>query len=181
MIEKPTYIFDRDFEWRHLTAFAERGADGARLGVVSGRRRQGKTFLLNALVQQAGGLYFGATQATEAESLRLFAQALAAQVDAPVLPRFASWDEAITYLFSLGGAVPGPVVIDEFPYLSAASPALPSILQREVDRRVSNAAAGDGVCLLLCGSALSVMGRLLAGSAPLRGRANLELVVRPFS
>jgi hypothetical protein len=36
------------------------------------------------------------------------------------------------------------------------------------------------VSLLLCGSAFSVMGRLLAGNAPLRGRASLELVVRPF-
>ena len=34
--------------------------------------------------------------------------------------------------------------------------------------------------LLLCGSAMSVMGGLLASSAPLRGRAQLELVVRPF-
>jgi uncharacterized protein len=31
--------------------------------------------------------------------------------------------------------------------------------------------------LLLCGSAMSFMGRLLGGSAPLRGRASLELVV----
>ena len=30
--------------------------------------------------------------------------------------------------------------------------------------------------LLLCGSALSFMGGLLAGGAPLRGRAGLELV-----
>jgi hypothetical protein len=37
-----------------------------------------------------------------------------------------------------------------------------------------------GIRLLLCGSAMSVMGRMLAGSAPLRGRASLELVVRPF-
>jgi hypothetical protein len=35
--------------------------------------------------------------------------------------------------------------------------------------------------LLLCGSAMSVMGGLLSGRAPLRGRAGLELVVQPFS
>jgi len=34
--------------------------------------------------------------------------------------------------------------------------------------------------LLLYGSAMSVMGGLLAGSAPLRGRASLELLVQPF-
>ncbi|MEU6738239.1 AAA family ATPase [Streptosporangium sandarakinum] len=34
--------------------------------------------------------------------------------------------------------------------------------------------------MLLCGSAMSVMGGLLPGTAPLRGRAGLEMVVRPF-
>ncbi|WP_240506480.1 ATP-binding protein [Thermoactinospora rubra] len=57
------------------------------------------------------------------------------------------------------------------------TPALPSIIQREVDRAVS---ADEPVSLLLCGSAMSVMGGLPAGGAPLRGRASLELIVRPF-
>ncbi|WP_322780527.1 ATP-binding protein [Frankia sp. Cas4] len=174
---KPARIFDRDFEWRQLAAFAARDRGQPRLGVVSGRRRQGKTFLIEALARETGGMYFGATQATEAESLHLFAETLAEYVQAPVPPRFVSWDEAVTYLFAVAGSRPGPVVIDEFPYLSAASPALPSILQREIDRAVARA---NSISLLLCGSAVSVMGRMLAGSAPLRGRASLELVVRPF-
>ncbi|HEX7745024.1 MAG TPA: ATP-binding protein [Micromonosporaceae bacterium] len=149
---------------------------GVQLGVVSGRRRQGKTFLLEALARETGGLYFGATQATETEALRLFAQAVSAWVDAAVPLHFPSWDDAVTYLFSLRNR-PGPVVIDEFPYLSSVSPSLPSIVQREIDRAVSG---GGDVRVLLCGSAMSVMGGLLAGSAPLRGRASLELVVRPF-
>ena len=176
---KPHYIFDRDVEWRHLVSFAsDTGAARAgRLAVVSGRRRQGKTFLVEALARHSGGLYFGATQATEVESLRLFEQALAEHLDAPAPPRLADWDDAVRYLFSILGAMSGPVVIDEFPYLSKASPALPSILQREIDRSVREARPG---ALVLCGSALSVMGGLLAGSAPLRGRASLELIVRPF-
>jgi uncharacterized protein len=174
---KPDRIFDRDFEWQQLAAFAERATARPQLGVVSGRRRQGKTFLLEALAQATGGLYFGATEATEFESLHLFADEVGAWVDTAVPLRFASWDEAIRFLFSLTGATARLVVIDEFPYLSKASPALPSIIQREIDRA---AARGSGISLLLCGSAMSVMGRMLAGSAPLRGRASLELVVRPF-
>ncbi|MGH3848748.1 MAG: AAA family ATPase, partial [Pseudonocardiaceae bacterium] len=84
---------------------------------------------------------------------------------------------AVRYLFAIAGSLSGPVVIDEFPYLSTVSPALPSILQREIDRVASE---GTTISLILCGSAMSVMGRLLAGSAPLRGRATLELVIRPF-
>lgn len=177
MNAKPDRIFDRDVEWRHLTAFVSRAGTRPQLGVVSGRRRQGKTYLLEALARETAGLYFGATQATETDSLRQFAEESGRYVAAPVPPRFADWDEAIRYLFATGARSGRLVVIDEFPYLSKVSPALPSILQREIDRAASE---GTSPSLILCGSAMSVMGGLLAGSAPLRGRANLELVVQPF-
>lgn len=177
MIDKPARIFDREFEWRHLSGFAARGRERAQLGVVSGRRRQGKTYLLEALARETEGFFYSATEATERESLSLFSRALASYTGAPVPIRFDDWDEAITQLFAVGAQTGRLMVIDEFPYLTKASPSLPSIVQREVDRAVSR---DSRVSLLLCGSAMSVMGGLLAGSAPLRGRANLELVVRPF-
>lgn len=175
-MQKPAGVFARDTEWANLARFAATVTDYPRLGVVSGRRRQGKTFLIEALAEMTGGLYFGATEATETESLALFATALGNHLGQASPPRFDSWDEAVRFLFALDPAS-GPFVIDEFPYLSKVSPALPSILQREIDRAAS---AQRGINLLLCGSAMSVMGRLLSGSAPLRGRANLEMVVRPF-
>lgn len=51
---------------------------GALLGVVSGRCRQGKTYLLDAACRAAGGFYFGATEATDAESLRRIGTVLTA-------------------------------------------------------------------------------------------------------
>jgi AAA+ ATPase superfamily predicted ATPase len=175
-MQKPEWIFARDREWANLTQFATAPGDYPQLGVVSGRRRQGKTYLIEALAELTGGLYFGATEATETESLALFATALADHLGQPSPPLFGNWDEAVRYLFALDPAS-GPFVIDEFPYLSKVSPALPSIFQREIDRAAS---AGRRINVLLCGSAMSVMGRLLAGSAPLRGRATLEMVIRPF-
>jgi uncharacterized protein len=180
VVAKPDWVFDRETEWRELVDFVSvRQSGRPRLGVVTGRRRQGKTYLLQALAAACGGFYFGATQATETESLALFGDAWAAYSGAAAPPRLESWDAAIRLLFAAqrDGAGPGLVIIDEFPYLSAASPALPSILQRELDH---GAVAGGDTTLLLCGSALSVMGGLLSGSAPLRGRAGLEIVMRPF-
>ena len=69
-MERPDDLFDRADEWSALTRFVTDDRPGATLGVVSGRRRQGKTFLLDAACQAAGGFYFGATEATAAESLR---------------------------------------------------------------------------------------------------------------
>jgi hypothetical protein len=81
-------------------------------------------------------------------------------------------------MFSSFSDRPALVVIDEFPFLSKTSPALPSIIQRELGPGGSGRTSS--VRLVLCGSAMSVMGGLLAGQAPLRGRASLELVVQPF-
>jgi len=180
MTAKPERIFDRDVEWRQLAGFVSRPARSRPgLGIISGRRRQGKTYLLQAVTEAHGGFYFGAVEATEADSLRQFADALARWSGATLPPRLTNWDEAMRYLFAPDGAsVPRLVAMDEFPYLSTASPALPSILQREIDQGVTT---GSDVTILLCGSALSVMGGLLSGNAPLRGRAGLEVVIRPFS
>ncbi|ELP69879.1 AAA family ATPase [Streptomyces turgidiscabies] len=178
-MDKPAEMFDRDFEWSALSRFIADPQPGATLGVVSGRRRQGKTFLLDAACRATGGFYFGATEATDAESLRRIGTALTAHVR-PASPfHFADWAEAIDALLALGSERPVPVVIDEFPYLAKANPELPSIIQ-EALRTLRDQRTASRTRLLLCGSALPFMGRLLSGNASLRGRAGLELIVRPL-
>jgi uncharacterized protein len=175
---KPEYVFDRDREWQGLARFASASSDVATLGVVSGRRRQGKSFLLEALCSELGGFYFPAAEATEAESLRMFTEALTRHTgEVPEVP-FRDWNDAIPYLFRQFSDSSVPVVIDEFPFLAKSSPSLPSIIQRELGPGGSG--RRSRARLLLCGSAMSVMGKLLSGRAPLRGRAGLELIVRPF-
>lgn len=172
-------MFDREFEWSALTRFAMSERAGAELGVISGRRRQGKTFLLRALIQATGGFYFAAEEGADRESLRSLGAALADHLDLPSPLALSGWREAIDALLALGRERPVPVVIDEFPYLVRANPSLPSIIQNafaplRAERESSRAR------LLLCGSAMSFMGRLLGGQAPLRGRAGLELIVPTF-
>ncbi|MGH3544675.1 MAG: hypothetical protein ACRDPW_01890 [Mycobacteriales bacterium] len=42
-MEKPAHLFDRDHEWSTLIRFVTDQTPGATMGVVYGRRRQGKT------------------------------------------------------------------------------------------------------------------------------------------
>lgn len=175
MLSKPEDMFDRDFEWDELTRFARSDTGRATLGIVSGRRRQGKTFLLDAITEQSDGFMFTATQTTQADSLHQIGLQLARYLGEPTPFRFADWDEAITRLMRVATSGPKPVVIDEFPFLAKASPALPSVIQRALEPSAQR--GNTPVRLLLCGSALSFMGKLLSGNAPLRGRAGLELVV----
>jgi uncharacterized protein len=176
-IAKPGRVFDRDREWAGLIRFASNRHPEALLGVVSGRRRQGKSFLLEALASTTGGLYFPALEETEAVALRAFAAALTRQGIA-VNRTLRDWGDAIGLLLSTVRDQPRVVVIDEFPFLVKASPSLPSVIQRELGPGGSG--HGSLARLLLCGSAMAVMGQMLSGSAPLRGRASLELLVRPF-
>jgi AAA+ ATPase superfamily predicted ATPase len=169
-------MFDRDQEWRALSAFATEPAAGARLGVVSGRRRQGKTFLLRALSQAIGGFYFAADEATDRESLNRLGSELADHLNAPAPFTFDTWHPAIDALLALGRDRRIPVIIDEFPYLVRANPQLPSIVQNAL-APLRGEREASRTSLLLCGSAMSFMGRLLSGNAPLRGRAGLELIV----
>ena len=175
MVDKPVEMFDRDFEWEELVRYATYQGPRATLGVVSGRRRQGKTFLLDAVVRATGGFLFTATETTEADALRQFGEALGTYCGEPSPFRFANWDEAITRLMRIATSGPTVAVIDEFPFLAKASPALPSIIQRALDPTAQH--TNTPVRLLLCGSALSFMGKRLAGNAPLRGRAGLDLIV----
>jgi hypothetical protein len=181
-IAKPERIFGRDRDWHALVSYAENQQPEATLGVVSGRRRQGKTYLLTALAEAMGGFYFEAEEATGAEALRLLGRAIGEFSDAPGDLRLNDWDDALSAMFALSARRSVPLIIDEFPLLMRADPGLPSKLQRHLDESWSGRSSSGGpVRLLLCGSAMSVMGRLLAGQAPLRGRAGLELIVRPLA
>src|ERR1700755_351470 len=177
---KPPHVFGRDREWKALADFAADPRPEAPLGIVSGRRRQGKPYLLRALAAATGGFFFEAAEATEAESLRMFGAALARQVSSPADFTFSGWEDALRYFVTLAGQHPVPLIIDEFPYLVKASPALPSLLRREIDGHGPSQIGANRARILLCGSPMSVMGGLLAGTAPLRGRAGLEMVIKPF-
>lgn len=183
-MEKPTALFDRDQEWKALTSFVSNSASSLSLGVVSGRRRQGKTYLLQALTHVTGGFYFAAEESTEPESLTQLGRALADYLQTPGQFVFESWADAMNELIK--HCAGRTIVIDEFPYLLKSSPALPSVIQHVIDQsshpwdtdhQDSNSSSTQ---LILCGSAMSVMGTLLSGTAPLRGRASLELIVKPF-
>lgn len=180
MTNKPVQLYDRDSEWRELTEFTTSDQAGATLGLVYGRRRQGKTLLLQLLTLGTGGFMFPATQQGEAQNLADLGAAYAEYRGLRQPVHFRDFREALTELLRLGEEQPTAVVIDEFPYLVSATPALPSYLQQELSP-LGHARQHTRTRMIVCGSALTTMSGLLGGGAPLRGRARLELIVRPFN
>jgi uncharacterized protein len=172
----PKDIFDRGGEWRELTAFIN---EPSRLGVVWGPRRAGKSVLLSALAEAAGGLYIEAVRQDPALSLADIGRVVGARVGVGTV-RYATWSEAFDGLLSLPNCP--IVVLDEFGYLCEASPELPSIIQRAIDRsrRGKLATSKPTGRLVLCGSAVAQISHLLDRDQPLFGRAQLAQVVDAF-
>ncbi len=179
-LPKPAELFDRNAEWADLATFATNDRPGATLAVVYGRRRQGKTLLLELLAERTGGFMAVGLEQSSAQNLDAVSRAYGAFADIDVPVTFRSWEDVIDALFALGeGRGPTTVVLDELPYLQKTAPEIPSLIQRALSPRGS-ARQRSRTRLILCGSAFSVMAGLLTGTAPLRGRATREVVVNPF-
>jgi hypothetical protein len=76
-----------------------------------------------------------------AESLRLFAGAVSRYTREVSEVPYRDWNDAVADLFGAFRGPAAPVVIDEFPFLTRASPALPSIIQRELGPGAADGAA----------------------------------------
>ena len=155
---------------------------GANLVLVWGRRRAGKTRLLGELAAGKRAIFYGATQQSSAAELAGLSESARRALqpsgtDLLALGDFTSWDVALDYLAEQAAEKRLLVVLDEFPYLIGSAPALPSLIQRFWDHR----ARDTRLMLVLCGSAQAAMLDLQAVSAPLYGRIDRRLQVRPFA
>jgi uncharacterized protein len=175
---KPPELFDRDREWERVTDFVASPLGGCSLGIVYGRRRQGKTTLLQHLCSATGGFYWQADDAEPATNLVSLSIAWSQWSSTAGPIRFGTWDEAIDHLTRRKDR-PTAIVLDEIGRVIGKYPRLPSIIQRHLGP-VGSTATDNWTRLVLCGSAFGQMRRLLDGPAPLRGRASLELAVQPF-
>lgn len=167
-------LVDRDREQAQLWEAAEQAPS---LAVVVGRRRVGKSFLLASTLTGERVISFQGDEQGERQHLELLAEeAGRVLLGAPAL-RFDSWEAALDFFGTQAAQAPLTLVLDEFQYLWNAQPALDSIIQRHWDRWQR---AGSPIVIVLCGSALSLMERLLSHGSPLYGRATLRLLITPL-
>ena len=159
---------NRDAELRELDAAAKRGG----LMVLYGRRRVGKTRLLRHWLQRHDGLYTQAIEAQRDLQIAQVFQDLGSRLETAMVPK--SWPELLEILALQKNR--WILCLDEFPYLTAVDPTLPSRLQSWLDHKLP-----DGCLLLLAGSSTRMMSDLfLHRAAPLYGRARKLLQVRPM-
>ena len=155
----------------------EFAADRPSLVVVYGRRRVGKSTLIQEAVRGIPHVLYQATRVAPSLNLEAFKDEIARSLGASeVLAGLADWLSVFHYLAHAAGQHRGlAVVLDEFPYLSDAS--LPSIIQKFWD---SGAPRTGRLKLVLCGSLISQMEELLAERNPLYGRKTMSMDVAPL-
>ncbi len=179
-MQRPADLFDRESEWAALDGFASGDRPGLELGIVSGRRRQGKSYLLRRTAAAHGGIYSLALEEERRPALDRFGHAIAGALGVPAALQLEDWAQALRLALGLGQSGGGRlVVLDEFPYLLHGAPELPSTIQAIYDE-ARNEPGTAAARLVLCGSAFAIMSELLSGARPMRGRARLDLLVRPF-
>ena len=158
---------------RELAALGDLDRGGG-LAVVWGRRRIGKTRLLLEWCERTGGVYTVADQSAPDLQRAYFARAVSQALPGFADATYPDWERLLSRLAAeaTAAAFTGPIVIDELPYLVAAAPELPSILQRWVDHDAKRA----GLRIALAGSSQRMMqGLVLSHDAPLYGRARVTL------
>ena len=146
--------------------------------VIYGRRRVGKTTLINEFCRGKKAIYFVAVQSTAKENLEILsAQILAAlSPESPKNP-FQSFRDAIEYVFERARTERIIFVIDEYPYLAGSDMSVNSVLQAAIDKHH----ADSKLFLILCGSSMSFMENQVMGyKSPLYGRRTSQFKLLPF-
>ncbi|GAB3658701.1 ATP-binding protein [Actinocorallia lasiicapitis] len=170
---------------RHLGRVQQgRGDQRGRAILLRGRRRVGKSRLVDVFCEGAGVPY-AVHQATRGERSEVELARFAASVLRSDLPgrqlmegvRFDAWDTALRQLaVVLPDDQPSIVVIDELPWLLEQDPAAEGTLQTVWDRVLSR----KPVLLILIGSDLAVMEQISTYGRPFHQRA-IEMVLPPLS
>lgn len=171
----------RDREIKKLNTLYQ--DEGFQFVVIYGRRRVGKTMLINEFLKGKRSAYYMAVEGTAKENLTGISKTLLTEgVFDFYMPEFSDFESLLLYIDHLCKNSDGQerlvIAIDEFPYLAASYPAISSMLQSHIDQCWKN----SNLFLILCGSSMSFMEEQVLGyKSPLYGRRTAQFKLHPFS
>ena len=146
--------------------------------VLYGRRRVGKTALINHFIDDKRAIYFMGVESNARQNLENFSKSIlefTGGIGAEA--SFSSFQAALEAVFRLSEKERLTLVIDEYPYVARASKSLASTLQMLIDKYKER----SQLMLILCGSSMSYMeDHVLAYKAPLYGRRTAQIKLQPF-
>ncbi|MGN1305045.1 MAG: ATP-binding protein [Oscillospiraceae bacterium] len=153
-------------------------SDKFEFAVIYGRRRVGKTALINEFIGDKKSIYFMGVESNSKQNLENFSKSIIEYSSGIVADTsFRSFQDALEYVFELSKNERLILVIDEYPYVARSSKSLASTLQMLIDKYKDT----SKMMLILCGSSMSYMeDNVLAYKAPLYGRRTAQMKILPF-
>ena len=154
------------------------GSDKFEFAVIYGRRRVGKTAIINEFTKEKPSICFTGLETNEKQNLENFSKCILEYVTKkPANTSFDSFQTALEFVFGLAEEERIVLVIDEYPYVARASKSLASTLQLLIDKYKDT----SKLFLIICGSSMSYMeDQVLAYKAPLYGRRTAQFKIQPF-
>lgn len=175
-------LIGREKEIRELQRCMD--ANDSMFVVVYGRRRVGKTFLVDQFFDcQYDFSYVGGHKLTMKRQLGNFAKALKKYAHLDTKPKFDDWFDAFDALEEYLEALPTEkrkvIFIDEMPWIDNRNSEFVSALENFWN---GWAARRNDILFIASGSATSWMvDNLIENQGGLHGRINMNLYLRPFS
>ena len=149
--------------------------------IIYGRRRVGKTTLINEFIKDKDAVYFTGIESTAKDNLENFSRSIAALNNANTdnAPVYKDFRSALIDIDALAQNRKIVLVIDEYPYLARSYRPISSLLQELIDTKFKNNA---NLFIILCGSSMSFMEKQVLGyQSPLYGRRTAQFHIRPFT
>ena len=146
--------------------------------VIYGRRRVGKTALINEFTKDKETIFFTGVETNARQNLDNFSKCIMEYRTGMAMDSsFSSFQAALEYVFETAKTKRIILVIDEYPDGARASKSVASTLQLSIEKNKDS----SQLFLILCGSSMSYMeDHVLAYKAPLYGRRTAQLKIRPF-
>ena len=148
--------------------------------VIYGRRRVGKTALINEFCKGKPTVYFSALNASSQENLEALSKAIytCQNPDSTSTPTYRSYEDALEAITEMAMEKRLVFVIDEYPYLAKAEKSISSRLQHIIDHSWQD----SRIYLVLCGSSMSFMEyQVLGYESPLYGRRTAQFKIQALT
>lgn len=153
------------------------------MAVMYGRRRVGKTSLIQEFIKDKPAIYVQGVEATKDINLHYLTNAILDFENPDRLDRtfsYTDFRDAFDKVQDLANAQSEKLifVMDEFPYFAESAQEVSSVLQYAIDHIFKK---NDNIMLILCGSSMSFMQHQVLGhKSPLYGRKTGQFKILPF-
>lgn len=152
--------------------------DGFSLTILYGRRRIGKSTLLNKFIGSKKCIFYTCSKVGTSRNIELFGQEVINVINPKLANvKFNHLEDLLDFINENVGNNKLVIVIDELPYWAKDDKGMLSILQKYIDNKWIK----KNIMLILCGSSLSFMeDEVLSQKSPLYGRRNNQIKLNAF-